>query len=88
MPGRDGTGPRGRGPMTGRAGGYCMLELPGSSDEPMRGFAGRSGDAVRISPDDAPGDLTSLRQRVQSLEVGLRDIRRRIAALVTGRSAS
>jgi len=88
MPGRDGTGPKGRGPMTGRAGGYCMLKLPGSSDEPICGFAGHSGYAVKLSPDDVPRDLASLRQRAQSLEVGLRDMRRRIAALVADRSPS
>lgn len=28
MPGRDGTGPIGRGPMTGRGYGFCMVENP------------------------------------------------------------
>jgi hypothetical protein len=28
MPGFDGTGPRGQGPMTGRGEGYCALVLP------------------------------------------------------------
>jgi len=30
MPGFNGTGPRGMGPMTGRGMGYCAVPLPGS----------------------------------------------------------
>jgi hypothetical protein len=37
MPGFDGTGPRGEGPMTGRGQGYCVLEVP----EPGRPGWGR-----------------------------------------------
>jgi hypothetical protein len=48
MPGFDGTGPQGRGPMTGRARGYCVLRE--SKDEPtrMRGFAGVQGRLVDV----------------------------------------
>jgi hypothetical protein len=28
MPGIDGTGPRGKGPMSGRGEGYCVMTLP------------------------------------------------------------
>ena len=40
MPGGDGTGPRGMGPMTGRAAGYCAgYPAPGSASPiPGRGF--------------------------------------------------
>ena len=35
MPGGDGTGPRGMGPMTGRAAGYCAgYQVPGSANFP------------------------------------------------------
>jgi len=81
MPGYDGTGPKGLGPMTGKGGGYCLLKLPGSPDEPLRGFAGRSGLAVRLWPDGKGMDLASLSLRVQGLEAELRDMRRRIKAL-------
>jgi len=81
MPGYDGTGPKGRGPMTGQGGGYCMLKLPGSSDESLRGFAGRSGYPVRLRPDETQMDLASLRHRARRLKVRLRDMRRSIAAL-------
>ena len=81
MPGYDGTGPKGRGPMTGRGGGYCILKLPGSPDEPLSGFAGQSGYPVRLWPDGIGMDLASLRRRAQRLEAELRDMRRRIVAL-------
>jgi len=49
MPGRDGTGPKGQGPMTGRGMGLCILKIdpfePGSAD----GFAGRYGKRVNLS---------------------------------------
>ena len=50
MPGYDGTGPRGRGPMTGRCRGYCVLKIPRIPGEPLAGFAGLSGKAVTLSP--------------------------------------
>ncbi len=43
MPGRDGTGPRGNGPMTGKHSGSCILSIPDNQDEPIRGFAGEAG---------------------------------------------
>lgn len=48
MPGFDGTGPQGRGPLTGRARGYCVLRE--SKDEPihMQGFAGVQGTPVDV----------------------------------------
>jgi hypothetical protein len=45
MPGFDGTGPRGEGPMTGRGAGYCALVLPESGQAPY-GYAGLQGTAV------------------------------------------
>ena len=45
MPGGDRTGPRGLGPMTGRAAGYCAgYSVPGYMNPvPGRGFAGGGG---------------------------------------------
>lgn len=43
MPNRDGTGPRGKGPMTGKCSGNCMVRIPDNQDEPIRGFAGKRG---------------------------------------------
>ena len=43
MPGGDGTGPAGMGPMTGRAAGYCAgYPVPGGMNPvPRRGYLGR-----------------------------------------------
>lgn len=46
MPGRDGTGPTGKGPMTGAGSGKCMLRIPDNQDEPIRGFAGEAGRPI------------------------------------------
>jgi len=81
MPGYDGTGPRGRGPMTGKGRGFCLLKISGGPDEPLSGFAGRSGLPVRFRLDRLGMDSVSLSLRAQHLEAELRDIRRRIAAL-------
>ncbi|MGO8945913.1 MAG: DUF5320 domain-containing protein [Syntrophobacteraceae bacterium] len=43
MPGRDGTGPTGKGPMTGKCSGSCILRIPDNPDETIRGFAGEAG---------------------------------------------
>jgi hypothetical protein len=47
MPGFDGTGPRGQGPMTGRGEGYCALELS-DSGQVSQGYAGLRGTPVRL----------------------------------------
>lgn len=48
MPGYDGTGPRGKGPMTGKGAGYCVLKFPRAEHKPVEGFAGRLGLPVRL----------------------------------------
>ena len=49
MPGGDGTGPAGMGPMTGRAAGYCAgYPVPGFANPlPGRGFGGGWGRGFR-----------------------------------------
>ncbi|MFP3897441.1 MAG: DUF5320 domain-containing protein [Anaerolineales bacterium] len=51
MPGFDGTGPRGEGPMTGRGEGYCAMVLrsPECGETPY-GYAGLQGTPVRWVP--------------------------------------
>lgn len=46
MPGYDGTGPQGQGPMTGAGRGYCMLKVPCAHDPVVTGFAGLTGKPV------------------------------------------
>jgi hypothetical protein len=43
MPGQDGTGPAGKGPMTGICSGSCILRIPDNRNEPIQGFAGEAG---------------------------------------------
>jgi hypothetical protein len=43
MPGFDGTGPRGQGPLTGGGRGYCVVRLPDHPAQPAVGFAGLMG---------------------------------------------
>jgi hypothetical protein len=48
MPGFDGTGPQGRGPMTGRARGYCVLQGSNDPSNHIHGFAGVQGTPVDL----------------------------------------
>jgi len=59
MPGFDGTGPRGQGPLTGRGQGYCALVLPEDGQAPF-GYAGLQGRPVRIEQATAPTGPGSL----------------------------
>jgi hypothetical protein len=50
MPGFDGTGPAGAGPMTGRGLGYCILKSPQKRDgADIRGYMGLEGVPVDYS---------------------------------------
>jgi len=53
MPGFDGTGPRGQGPLSGRGEGYCAMALP-EGQAPF-GYAGRP--CRPILPGGAPAPL-------------------------------
>jgi hypothetical protein len=47
MPGFDGTGPRGQGPLTARGEGYCALVLPSAEEKGAPyGYAGLQGTPV------------------------------------------
>lgn len=63
MPGRDGTGPRGQGPMTGHGEGDCVLrELPETPGFFM-GFLGHEGHSAILKI--APGVLQNRMLRSQ-----------------------
>lgn len=53
MPGNDGTGPRGQGPMTGRGMGFCMLATDSEKPEGITGFAGIDGKSVKLTTNKA-----------------------------------
>jgi hypothetical protein len=47
MPGFDGTGPGGQGPLTGGGRGYCVVAAPDARRRlPFRGFAGLAGRPI------------------------------------------
>lgn len=46
MPGFDGTGPLGQGPMTGQGQGFCVLTVSEENPKKIRGFAGLQGAPV------------------------------------------
>ena len=53
MPGYDGTGPAGAGPMTGRGLGYCILKNPEREDNSgIRGYMGLIGVPVGYSSEE------------------------------------
>ena len=80
MPGLDGTGPRGMGPMTGRGRGFCVLKLPSGAGNPVIGSAGWPGWAV-ARPLEGETDLAQLRSHARHIEAVLTGIRSRIERL-------
>lgn len=54
MPRFDGTGPLGKGPMTGRGEGYCAIRLPDQADRPACGIAGAEGRPVCLAEPPVP----------------------------------
>jgi len=46
MPGFDGTGPLGQGPMTGRGRGFCVLTTSEENPNEVQGFAGIDGKPI------------------------------------------
>lgn len=82
MPGYDGTGPCGEGPMTGRGDGYCMLEIPVDPHLPRTGFAGLRGQPVELpSMWGAPDVLALCRAQIELIRDALPGMNRRLIAL-------
>lgn len=92
MPGKDRTGPRGEGPMTGRGMGYCAE----GSRAPMRGSFGMGrgfgrgrGFARAIPPNTAPlaqelskeQQMKNLEQQKAAAEQRLKEIERQLEDL-------
>jgi hypothetical protein len=93
MPGFDGTGPRGMGPMTGGGRGYCAVAFNGAGNRPVgrRGFYGRGGGrgfrnpwyaacipARRVSEED---EVVVLKEQANFLKQQLEDIEARLHAM-------
>ena len=84
MPGFDGTGPRGQGPMTGGGRGFCVLKVPPTPAEPISGVAGSTGWSV-FGATEAKAELTRLRLQAQNIEMGLRALHSQIERLEASR---
>jgi len=55
MPGFDGTGPRGLGPMTGGSRGYCAIAFrPATPTQTPYGYVGLQGTPVRFAAQAMP----------------------------------
>jgi len=81
MPGYDGRGPRGLGPMSGRCGSYRILETPAGGHQPVKGIAGLSGRPITIPSRASRNNLARLQARTRELEAKLAGLRRRIDGL-------
>ena len=94
MPGGDGTGPLGYGPMTGRGAGYCAgYGAPGAFGPAGRGLGRGRGRRQWLSPGPVayygPGiasltgeqELQMLRNQAQQMQQSLEGIHRRISQL-------
>jgi hypothetical protein len=81
MPGFDGTGPRGMGPMTGGGRGFCIVPGTRPSGRPygIRRGAGY-GYANRVVP-TSDRELDSLKSEMQSLKDSLNRIESRVEKL-------
>jgi hypothetical protein len=55
MPGFDGTGPQGKGPLTGRAQGYCVIRQAKGESARLQGFAGAQGAPVGVELSQGKG---------------------------------
>ena len=49
MPGGDGTGPGGKGPLTGRGMGFCVVKIDPEKPERVTGFAGLHNKPIKNS---------------------------------------
>ncbi len=58
MPGYNGSGPLGRGPMTGSSKGACIVQMPDASEEPMEGFLGLMGRNIHGCATTQKEDMT------------------------------
>jgi len=88
MPGFDGTGPRGYGPITGDGRGFCMLKMPDTANEPITGLAGLSGRPVAWLQDRSETELACLRTNVQRFQMILDGLKRHIGILETNQRRS
>jgi hypothetical protein len=83
MPGLDGTGPQGNGPMTGRTRGYCVLRESNDGSDHMQGFAGVQGTPVDVELPEGK-EVTEMPFRDGTGPVGLGPMRGRAVGFFAG----
>jgi hypothetical protein len=81
MPRFDGTGPKGRGPMSGSGRGFCLMRMPETPGEAATGFAGLAGRPVTVGDDPGKMDIASLHERLRDIQAALDDLKGRLANL-------
>ncbi len=84
MPGFDGIGPRGQGPLSGQGRGFCMMRIPDDPGQDRSGYAGRNGQPVRVAADPRAAEMFALRSRLQGIRTEIQQIRSRLAGLDAG----
>lgn len=85
MPGFDGTGPEGRGPLTGRGMGFCVLQEPKDKPGQVEGLAGIQGTPIRMSITEGK-EVTTMPRGDGTGPVGLGPVTGRAAGLGAGYS--
>lgn len=60
MPARDGTGPKGEGPLSGRGMGFCALNVGPHAPETTMGFAGTNGKPVAGSVENTNTEVSKM----------------------------
>lgn len=81
MPGYDGTGPRGRGPMTGRGEGYCVVEMSDDAVQPEAGLGGQAGAPVTPQSGSAASVPAAVLDEIARVRCALAELQRRLCAL-------
>lgn len=81
MPGYDGTGPRGMGPMTGGGRGFCAVPLNSAGNRPYwgRGFRRyRAGQGFPVGRGSREDEIAMLKDQADILKQQLEDIEARL----------
>lgn len=81
MPGHNGTGPAGAGPMTGKGKGYCIIELPENKDMPRIVSEALTEIQETQSPDSTGTETAHLHYRAMQIQTAINDLNNRIDIL-------
>lgn len=87
MPASNGTGPTGRGPMTGRGLGHCMLQMDPDDQKIASGFAGLNGRPVIVSLQNKERKVTQMPRGDGTGPMGMGPMTGRAAGFCAGYSA-